>query len=283
MQAIKEKKSRRKPKAFIKRYGRVIIGGVIIGFMVLVAIFAPLIATHDPYEINLTLANSVPGSDHIFGTDSFGRDLFSRVVYGARVTLLISIAVQILVVAISAVCGLLAGYFKTADMIIMRIMEALNALPQILLALVIASVLGEGIGNLMISLVVCALPTPTKMVRTLVLSLRQREFVESEKAMGAGNMRTMFLHILPHCSSYLLIRFSSGLASTVLTLASLAYLGVGLNPTIPNWGGIISDGQALLILFPHLVLSPGLAICITVFGFCMLGDGLRDILDPKYK
>lgn len=279
----KTQKRRRTPKAFLKRYGRILIGGAIIGFLLLVAIFAPQIATHDPYEINTKLFNQVPGAEHIFGTDSYGRDLFSRVVYGTRVTLFVAIAVQVLVVCVSAVCGLLAGYSQKADLIIMRIMEALNALPQVLLALVIASVLGSGTVNLMISLVVCALPTPTRMVRTQVVSLRKREFIESEKAMGAGPLRVMFMHILPHCSSYLLVRFSSGLSSTVLTLASLAYLGVGLDPTIPNWGGIISDGQALIVLFPHLVLSPGLAICVTVFGFCMLGDGLRDILDPKLR
>jgi len=276
-------KPRRKPAAFMRRYGRVMVGGGIVGVIILIAVFAPLLSPYDPGQVDMTSAKALPSALHPFGTDVYGRDLMSRVFYGARVTLIIAVGVQVFTVLIGSTCGLLCGYYRRVDIILMRIMEGVNAIPQILLALVIASVLGAGPVKLMISLVVSGLPNITRTVRSLVLSLRQKEFVESEKAMGANDLRTIFLHILPHCYSYLIIRLNTGLASTILSLTSLSYLGVGLDPTIPNWGAIIADGQSLMLLYLHLILSPGLAICITVFGFCMLGDGLRDILDPKLR
>lgn len=280
---MRTKKPRRTPKAFVKRYGRLMIGGFIIGIFALMAIFAPFIATHDPDALSLSEKHALPNAEHILGCDAYGRDLFSRLVYGARTTMGVALLVQILTIAISATCGLLAGYYRKVDMIMMRVMEVIHAIPQTLLALVIASVLGPGVGNLMIALVVCHLPGPTRYVRAQVLSLRKREFVESEKAMGASDARTIFLHIMPHCSSYLLLRFSSGLGGTVSSLSTLAYLGVGMDPSIPNWGAIISDGNSLMFVYPHLVVSAGIAISLTIFGFCMLGDGLRDVLDPKMR
>ena len=276
-------RKRRKPKAFIKRYGRVMIGGAIVAALVIMAVFAPLIATHDPQAVDMTIAKQTPNSEHLFGTDVYGRDLFSRVVYGSRVTLVATLGIQAMVIIIGSICGLLCGYYRRVDGILSRIMEGLSAMPQLLLALVIASVLGRGTFKMMLSLVLCLIPSLTRMMRSQVLSLKEKEFIQSEKAMGASNFRTIFMHILPHCVPYLLIRFNTGLASTVLNLASLSYLGVGLDPSIPNWGAIIADGQELLLLYPHMVIAPGLAICITVFGFCLFGEGLRDILDPKFE
>ena len=279
----KIKKPRRKPRAFIKRYGRIMLGGGIILFFALVAIFAPLIATHDPEALSLPDSNLAPNAEHIFGCDAYGRDLFSRIVYGTRVTLGVALLVQILTISTAACCGLLAGYYRKVDLIMMRIMEVIHAIPQTLLSLVIASVLGQGMFKLMIALVICHIPGPTRYTRAQVLSLRKREFVESEKAMGASDARTIFLHILPHCSSYLLLRFSAGLGGTVSSLATLAYLGVGLDPSVPNWGAIISAGNDLMFVYPHLVIPAGIAISLTVFGFSFMGDGLRDILDPKLR
>lgn len=276
-------RTRRKPAAFMRRYARVIVGGSIIGVIVLIAIFAPLLAPYDPVVLDMANAKMPPNPAHPFGTDIYGRDLLSRVLYGTRITLVVALGVQVLVLTVGATCGLLCGYYRRVDAILMRVMEGLSAIPQLLLSLVIASVLGPGPIKMMIALVASGLPGITRMVRSQVLSLREKEFVESEKAMGANDLRTIFLHILPHCFSYLIIRFNTGISNTILSLTSLSYLGVGLDPSIPNWGAIIADGQALLLMHIHLVLSPGLAICITVFGFCMLGDGLRDILDPKLK
>lgn len=283
MEKQKAPRKRRKPKAFIRRYGRVMIGGVIIAVLVFMAVFAPFITRYDPNATDMSAAKHAPNAEHPFGTDIYGRDLYTRIVYGTRITLIIALATQFFVVLIGSVCGLLCGYYRRVDAILLRIMEGLNAMPQLLLSLVIASVLGKGVGKMMIALVVCSLPSITRMMRGQVLSLREKEFIEGEQAMGAGDFRTIFLHILPHCSPYLLIRFNTGLSSTVLALASLSYLGVGLDPSIPNWGAIISEGQGMLMIYPYMVFFPGLAICLTVFGFCMFGEGMRDILDPKLQ
>lgn len=280
---MKKNKKRRKPKAFLRRYARVMVGGLIIAFFIFSAVFAPLITVYDPGQTDMTVAKQAPSPEHPFGTDTYGRDLFSRVVYGTRITLIVALGVQFLVVNIGAVCGLLCGYYRRVDSILMRIMEGLAALPQLLLALVIASVLGAGTGKVMIALTICGLPAITRMMRGQVLSLREKEFIEGEKAMGASDLRTIFLHILPHCSPYLLIRFNTGLSGTVLAMASLAFLNCGLDPSIPNWGALVAEGQELILLYPHMVLFPGLAICLTVFGFCLFGEGIRDILDPKLQ
>lgn len=281
--AVIKAKKHMKPMAFLRRYGRIMIGGIIIGVILVVAIFAPFIMTDDPFLIDLSQAKQLPGPEHFFGTDLFGRDLFSRIVYGSRATLLVTVGVQVITVVIGTVLGLLCGYYTKVEKILMRILEGVNTIPSLLLALVMASVLGPGTFKLMLALSISAIPNIARMIRSQVLSLREKEFIESEKGMGAGDMRTIFLHILPSCSSYLLVRFSSGLASTVLSMTSLSYLGVGMDPNLPSWGGIISDGQGIMLAYPHLVVYAGMAICIIVFGFSILGDGLRDLLDPKLK
>lgn len=276
-------RKRRPFKAFLRRYGRVMIGGFFVAIVVIMAIFAPVLATHDPYRVDMSVAKMEPCKEHWFGTDQYGRDIYSRVIYGSRITLLVAIAVQILVVAIGTILGLLCGYYKKFDAVCSRVMEGLAALPQLLLALAVATLLGAGAFNVIFSLVVCALPSIVRAIRSLVLSLREREFVEREKAMGASDFRTIFLHILPHCSNYLLIRCATGISSTISTQSTLAFLGVGLDPTIPSWGASIADGQAFLFFYPYMSVIPGVIICMTVFGFTMLGEGLRDVLDPKLR
>ena len=280
---MKQERQRRPFKAYIKRYGRIIIGLTIIAVVVIMAVFAPLIATHDPYIANVREAKIAPCPEHLFGTDYLGRDIFSRIVYGARITLIVALLVQVLVVVIGTALGLLCGYYRRFDNICSRIMEGIAALPAVLLALALATLLGQGTGNIIFSLVICGLPSIVRAVRSQVLSIKQLEFIESEKAMGASDFRTIFLHIMPHCSSYLLIRCASGISSTISTQASLAFLGVGLDPIIPNWGASIADGNAYLFFCPYMSIIPGIVISITVFGFIMLGEGLRDVLDPKYN
>lgn len=277
------KKKRRPLKAFLRRYGRVLIGGFFVSIVVIMAVFAPLIATHNPYAVDMTLAKTAPCKEFLFGTDIYGRDIFSRIVYGARITLIVAIGVQVLVIAIGTTIGLLCGYYKRFDGIFSRIMEGLAAMPQILLALAIATILGEGTFNVIFAIVICALPSLVRVIRSQVLSLREKEFVESEKAMGASDSRTIFLHILPHCSNYLLIRCATGISTTISSMSTLSYLGVGMDPTIPSWGAILADGNGMLFLYPYMCLYPGLVISLTIFGFTMLGEGLRDVLDPKYR
>ena len=276
-------KKRMKPGAFIRRYIRVIAAGAVLVCIFLVAIFAPYVATHDPHEADIYKMNQLPSEEHIMGTDMFGRDIFSRIIYGSRVSLLISITVNVLAIVIGTCLGLLVGYYRWADQVIMRILEGINALPTIVFAITLITVLGDGIDKLIICLTVVNLPSIARLVRSQVLSIKEKEFVECAKASGASSVRILFKYILPQCTSPLIIRFTSGLGSTILTQASLSFLGVGLDPRTPNWGGVINEGKNLVMVQPHQCAYAGLAIMITVLAFSILGDGVRDILDPKLR
>ena len=276
-------KRRMKPGAFIRRYIRVMVAGTVLVCIFAMAIFAPFIATHDPMESDMYNMNQLPNEEHIMGTDCYGRDLFSRIVYGSRMSLIISITVNVCAIVIGTCLGLLVGYFNWADRIIMRILEGIGALPTIVFAITLVTVLGPGVDKLLICLTVVNLPGIARLVRAQVLSIREKEFVECAKAGGASSARIMFKYILPQCSSPLIIRFANGLGSTILTQASLAFLGVGIDPRIPNWGGIIDEAKNLVMVQPHQCGYAGLAIMITVLAFSIMGDGLRDILDPKLR
>ena len=276
-------KRKMKPGAFFRRYIRVMAAGAVLICIFLVAIFAPAVATHDPHEADIYKMNQMPSEEHIMGTDMFGRDIFSRIVYGSRVSLAISITVNILAIVIGTCLGLIVGYYKWADKIIMRILEGINALPTIVFAITLVTVLGDGLDKLIICLTVVNLPSIARLVRSQVLSIREKEFVECAKASGASSVRIMFKYILPQCLSPLIIRFTNGLGSTILTQASLSFLGVGLDPRTPNWGGVINEGKNLVMVQPHQCGYAGLAIMITVLAFSILGDGVRDILDPKLR
>ena len=276
-------KKKMKTGAFIRRYIRVMLAGAVLICIFLVAIFAPAVATHDPHEADIYKMNQLPSEEHIMGTDMFGRDIFSRIIYGSRVSLLISITVNVLAIVIGTSLGLLVGYYRWADQIIMRILEGINALPTIVFAITLVTVLGDGIDKLIICLTVVNLPSIARLVRSQVLSIREKEFVECAKASGASSGRIMFKYILPQCTSPLIIRFTSGLGRTILTQASLSFLGVGIDPRIPNWGGIINEAKNLVMIQPHQCGYAGLAIMITVLAFSILGDGVRDILDPKLR
>jgi len=276
-------KRKMKPGAFIRRYLRVIVAGAVLICIFLVAIFAPQIATHDPGELNIRGMNQPPSDEHLFGTDMYGRDIFSRVIYGTRVSLIISLAVTTLSIIIGTILGLLVGYYKWADRTIMRFLEGFSAMPGILLSITIITVLGNGVGKLIFAMVIVRLTGITRLVRQQVLSIKEKEHVECAKASGASSARIMFKYILPLCSSPLIIRFTSGLGGAILSQASLAFLGVGIDPRVPSWGGIINEGRAMVMAYPYQCLFPGLAIMITTLAFSIFGDGVRDILDPRLR
>ena len=276
-------KRKMKTGAFIRRYLRVMVAGTVLVLIALVAFFAPLIANHDPYAVDMYNINQRPGGEHYFGTDMYGRDIFSRVIYGTRVSLGISIAVTTLAILIGTCLGLLVGYYKWADRTIMRFLEGFAAMPGILLSITIITVLGNGIDKLIFAMVIVRLTGITRLVRQQVLSIKEKEHVECAKASGASSARIMFKYILPLCSSPLIIRFTSGLGGAILSQASLAFLGVGIDPRVPSWGGIINEGRAMVMAFPYQCLFPGLAIMITTLAFSIFGDGIRDILDPRLR
>ena len=276
-------KKRRLPKAWLKRYFRVLLGGIILIIVLIFCYAGPMVAKYDPNEIDLAHTMEGPSKEHWFGTDNFGRDYFARMAAGGRITIFPALTAQIFVIIFGTINGMLCGYYRRYDNIMMRVMEAMHALPTMLTVLMIAGILGDGIHSVVIAIVIAGLPGITRNLRGQVLSLRNLEFIEAEKAMGASAPRMIFLHILPQTLNYLIIRFSTGIASAMLSTASMAYLGVGLSPDTPNWGGMISQGQSVMLVYPNLIVWPGIAIIVTMFGFSMLGEGTRDILDPKYR
>lgn len=283
MKATKTPKKRMKPSVFMKKYGRIIFGAMILCAIFFLAIFAEVICEQDPYEINLRGKHIVSNEEHALGTDLMGRDIFARLCYGARTTLIVAIGAVAFQVIVGAIAGVAIGYYYKLEMVLMRLLEAYGMIPNLLLLMMMASIFGNGIPNMIFALGVGGIGGVAKTIRNQVLSLKQKEFVESARAMGAKDTRIMYIHILPQMVSYLTVRFSSGLAGSVLSMTSLSYLGVGIDPMIASWGGMVSDAQRFLFSTPHEVLWPGLAISLTVFGFTLLGDGIRDLLDPRLR
>ncbi|MBR6575280.1 MAG: ABC transporter permease [Clostridia bacterium] len=276
-------KRKMKPGAFFRRYFRIMVSGTVLICIILVAIFADQIAPMDPYKVDMYNINQRPGGEHIFGTDMYGRDLFSRVVHGTGISLSIAFIVSVIAMAIGTSLGLLVGYYKWADQVIMRFLEGWAAMPDLILTITLITVLGTGVDKVIIAMVMSRVTGICRLVRQQVLSLKEKEFVECAKASGASNLRVMFKYILPQCLSPLIIRFTSGMAGGIMGLAGLAFLGVGIDPRIPSWGGIINEGRAMVMAYPYQCAYAGVAIMITTLAFSILGDGLRDILDPKLR
>lgn len=283
MSTLQTQRKRLKPMRFLAKYGRLILGGGIIGLIIFGSIFAPFLTQYDPEIYNLDIRKQLPSAEHLLGTDNYGRDMFTRILYGGRTTLIVAFGSKALGILLGTVLGLICGYYKWAEKILMRILDAMATIPNLLLCLMMVAIFGAGTVNLIIAMAIGSIPGTARMVRNQVLSLKEKEYIESEHAMGASDARTMFMHILPSCTSYLIVAFSSGLAGAVLSMTSLSYLGLGLSPVIPNWGGMINEAQHLMFGTPHLVLYPGIATCLAVFGFAMLGDGVRDLLDPRLR
>ncbi|HJB57876.1 MAG TPA: ABC transporter permease [Candidatus Flavonifractor intestinipullorum] len=269
--------------AFLRKYGRILLGGGVLAAIILISIAAPLITTYDPNALNPLDQNQFPSSVHFMGTDRFGRDIFSRVLYGARISLLVGVLVAVVSTAGGIVLGLLMGYYKTLDKIVMRVLEGVSAFPEMLLALTLACIFGNGVDKVITALAIVGTPSVARIVRSQVLSIKESEHVESARAMGATDARIMFKYILPLCVSPLIIRFTTTMASAILTEASLSFLGVGVDPNVPTWGGILSVAKDFVITHPYMAIYPGLAIVVTVLSISILGDGLRDLLDPKMK
>ena len=276
-------KKRMKPQAFVKKYWRLFLGGLIIAAVIFCAIFAPVLTEHDPEFVDVLNMKAKPSSEHLLGTDTLGRDVWARILYGSRSTLIVAVGAEVLGTIMGAILGLICGYYNKAEKVLMRFLDGFSTIPNLLLCMMMVSIMGAGIPNLIIAMSIGGVPGTARMVRNQVLSLREKEFIESEKAMGAGDFRTMALHILPHCTSYLIVRFSNGLAGSVLSMTSLSYLGLGLDPTAASWGSIVMDAQPMMFAYPHIVVAATAAISLTVFGFSILGDGVRDLLDPRLK
>lgn len=266
-----------------KRYRQIFIGFVMLSVVLICAIAAPLIASHDPDDLDVPQRLKSPSVEHIFGTDQYGRDVFSRVVFGARLTIIVGTSVVLLTGFAGVFFGLAAGYFHKVETIIMRIMDGLQAFPAILLALVVVAALGPGLINIILALSISYTPAVVRLVRGTVLVVKQYDHVEAARASGAGHLRIILFHILPLCWSPIIVYLSLIMAYTAIAEASLSFLGVGLPPEFPSFGNILGEGRAYMKKAPWLTFIPGLAIMLSVLSLNILGDGLRDLLDPRLK
>ncbi len=261
-----------------------VIGLVIIVGLILMAIFAPLLAPYPPNQMDIPNKLQPPNSQHLLGTDSLGRDTLSRIIYGSRTSLIIGFSVMGISSVAGIVLGLMAAYFGGAIYhVIMRFMDALMAFPMLLLALLVASLLGSGMLNVIIALGIGMVSAPCRLMCGVVMSVKQNDYVLSAQAMGMSNSRIMFQEILPNAFPPLLVMITIGIGAVILAEAGLSFLGIGITPPTATWGGMVNDGYKFIISHPVLAISPGVAIMLIVFGFNMLGDGLRDALDPKLR
>lgn len=262
-----------------------IVGLIIVCIMVLLAIFAPIITTHDPNEMDVAQALQGPGTNgHILGTDNYGRDLLARIVYGARISLIVGIGAVGVGATIGIILGLVAGYFGGwIDSLIMRVMDALSAFPFILLAITLMTVLGTGLANVIIAIGVGNIPGFARMVRGQVLSVKEQEYIEVSKSLGASTARVLFAHVLPNCMTPIIVYATMNVAGAIISEAALSFLGLGIQPPQASWGNILKEGRDFLIVSPHITVLSGMAILLTVLGLNLFGDGLRDALDPKTK
>ena len=261
-----------------------VAGLIILVILIITAIFAPWIAPHDPYKMDFKKKLLPPNSEHYLGTDSIGRDTLSRIIYGSRNSLMVGLVVITISGTSGIILGMIAGYRGGVFFhVIMRAMDTMMALPNIILALIIASMLGGGLKNVIIALGIGMIPGPTRLMCGVTMSTKQNDYVMAGRSIGVGDFRMMFRHILPNAFPPLLVMLTVGIGSTILMEAGLSFLGIGINPPGAAWGSMINDGYKFLLTSPVLALSPGIAIMLVVFGFNMVGDGLRDALDPRLR
>lgn len=258
-------------------------GALILLTFSIATIFAPLLATHPINEMIYEDSLMAPGAQHYLGTDEFGRDLYSRILYGGRVSLIMGLVVVSIAGTVGIFLGVIAGYYRKIDIFIMQFIDILLALPSLLLAIVIVAILGPGLTNTMIAVAIAVIPSFVRVVRGSVLSIRETEYVEAAKALGVKDWKIIVKHILPNISSPIIILVTLEFGSAILAAASLSFLGLGAQPPNPEWGALIFVGKAFLSQAWWMTLFPGLCIMLVVLGFNLLGDGLRDALDPRLK
>jgi len=272
------------PLARRLRRGRLIILGTLLMIVPLVAaLLAPWVSPGEPGRLDPMRRLMAPSGAHLFGTDEMGRDLLTQVIYGGRLSLLVGSFVVAISAILGTLCGLAAGYLRTLDAPIMRVMDGLLALPDLLLAIALMAALGPNVINVILALGVVYTPRVARLVRGSVLVVREQEFVQAARALGATAPRAMLRHVLPNSVSPLIVQATFVFAFSILSEAALSFLGVGVPPYIPSWGNILAGGRQFMMEAPWVTVFPGLAIVITVLGINLLGDGLRDILDPRLR
>ncbi len=267
-----------------RRNHLMVVGTAILVFLLLVAAFAPLLATYSPYAQVLADRLQPPSMKHFFGTDSLGRDIYSRVIYGSRVTLAIAFLVAIISTPLGMAIGVVSGYFgRATDEILMRLSDIFLAFPKLILAIAFAAALGPGVENAIVAIAVANWPSYARLARAETLAVRNNDYIQVIRSMGASNLRIMVGHITPMCLSSIIVRLSLDMGTIILTAAGLGFLGLGAQPPMPEWGLMVSDGRQFLVDQWWVSTLPGVAILIVVMGFNLVGDGIRDILDPHQR
>lgn len=272
-----------KVRKTLARHPSLLVGIVLLAVVAIAAVAAPVIMTHSPTEQIPADRLMSPSSEHIFGTDGQGRDVFSRMIKGSQLSLLVGISVSLMTGILGGLIGLVAGFMPRFDVILMRIMDALMAFPSIVLAIGIMAVRGTDVSNVIFALTVVNTPRMARVVRSVVLGTSHSQFVEAATSIGSSTPRILFRHITPNCLSPVIVQTSFVFAEAVLGEATLSFLGAGAPPDIPSWGGMLSESRVFLSQAPWTMLVPGAALTITVFALNLIGDGIRDVLDPKLR
>jgi peptide/nickel transport system permease protein len=271
-------------RAFLKTlraHPTIAAGGLLLLLLVLMALLAPWLHTVDPTALSPVNRTRPPSDKFWFGTDLLGRDVYSRVIYGARVSLIVGFTVAVLSTLVGVAIGLAAGFVRWVDAVVMRIMDGLMSIPTILLAIALISLSRASLHNVIVAITIAEIPRVVRLVRGVVLSLREQPFVESAVAAGAGRLRVVLRHILPNTIAPMLVQATYICASAMITEAILSFIGAGTPPTIPSWGNIMAEGRALWQIRPYLIAFPAIFLSITILAVNMLGDGLRDAIDPR--
>lgn len=266
-----------------KPNGAILVGGILLAVMILASIFAPLLVSYAPNTGEVRDMLQGPSARHLLGTDNYGRDVLSRVLYGGRVSYKVGIATVALTVLLGTTIGLLAGYYKKVDAVVMRIVDGLTAFPAMVLALALMAVFGQSDANLILALTIVYVPGMTRVIRSSVMSIKYSEYVEAARAIGCTNLRILIQHILPNIISPLIVQATLVFGYAVLAEAGLSYLGLGTQPPMPSWGNMLNEGRNYMTTSPWLTVVPGIFIFLTVLALNVMGDGLRDLLDPKTK
>ncbi len=274
-------KLRGKVGTFVNRYPTIAVGGVLLAAMVLIAIFAPLLFTVDPTALAPAKRTREPSALYWFGTDMLGRDIYSRVTYGARVSLLVGFSVALLASVVGTFIGVVSGFMRALDSVIMRVMDGLMSIPPILLAIALMALTRGSVQNVIIAISVAEFPRVSRLIRGVVLSLREQPYVEAAVASGTRVPKIIWRHILPNTLAPLMVQATYICASAMITEAILSFIGAGTPPIIPSWGNIMAEGRALWQVKPFIVFFPAVYLSITVLAVNLLGDGLRDALDPR--
>jgi peptide/nickel transport system permease protein len=261
-----------------------IVGMVILGLFLFTALLAPLLAPYDPIAQTLVDRRQPPSAQYLLGTDDLGRDMLSRIIFGTRKSLQVGIVSVSMAIVVGALIGALAGYLGGwFDTLVMRVMDVMLAFPALLLAIAIVTILGPGLMNMLYAIAVVSIPAYARIVRASVLGMRGSDFVLAAHSIGLRPMRILFRHVLPNCLTPLIVQGTLGIGTAILDAAGLSFLGLGAQPPTPEWGAMLGQGRFAVFSAPHIVIFPGIAIMLTVLGFNLLGDGLRDALDPRLR